>query len=166
MIFVAYDNNIAIYNFHTGKRNETHLRAHSESISSLIVWEEHGYWITGSKDSTIKIWNSQNLVLYELKGHFNTITSLHLSELGRDSDNKFLLSASLDSTIRMWSIQNGKCLNKVNTAYPIKGMIWMRDNIFSIYSDEQISIWSLNRLFSLFSLNSYFDLIIDLAQRA
>jgi WD40 repeat protein len=156
LIFVAYDSNIATYNFHTGKRIETHLGIHTESISSLLLWEEQGYWITGSKDSKIKIWNSQNFVLYELKGHYNTITSLYLSGLGRDSKATFLLSASLDSTIRMWNMEDGKCLYKINTANPIKGMIWMRDNIFSTYSDEKISIWSLNQFFSVFSLNAYY----------
>jgi WD40 repeat protein len=103
------------------------------------------------------MWNSQHYLLYELKGHFNTITGLILTKLSKDNPNVFLLSSSEDSTIRMWNMEDGKCLNKyttfnrrINTAAPIKGMQHMKDNLFCTFSEEKLTLWALNRFFSTY----------------
>ena len=57
--------------------------------------------ISGSIDNDIKVWDiRKNEVLYELKGHTDTITGLSLSPCG-----SYILSNSMDSTIRIWDIR-------------------------------------------------------------
>jgi WD40 repeat protein len=151
ILYAAYDNNVAIYDLNTFKRIEVCHGLHDESISSLLVWEENGYWITGSKDTTIKIWNTQNFMLYTLKDHLQTISSLSWATVGIEQQHTYLLSSSLDSTVRLWNLDDGKCINKINGTSAIHGITWMKDSTFAIYSDDGVEVWTLNHFFCTFS---------------
>jgi WD40 repeat protein len=55
---------------------------------------------TGSRDRTIKLWNSATgEEILTLAGHKNTVTSVTFS-----SDGKTLVSGSEDNTIKIWQL--------------------------------------------------------------
>ena len=63
-------------------------------------------WLSGryTKENSIKIWNiAAGKLEHTLKGHYSTITSIHIS-----SDNNRIISASDDRTIKIWNISTGK----------------------------------------------------------
>jgi Prp8 binding protein len=56
---------------------------------------------SGGIDNDIKVWDlRKQTVLYSMKGHTDTITSLQVSP-----DGQSLLSNAHDSTVRTWNIQ-------------------------------------------------------------
>ncbi|EMD38189.1 hypothetical protein CERSUDRAFT_113343 [Gelatoporia subvermispora B] len=67
------------------------------------------YAATGSRDKTIKIWDTQSgQLLRSLAGHDNWVRALVFHPTG-----KFLLSASDDHTIRVWELATGRCVKTV-----------------------------------------------------
>ncbi|KAI0672853.1 miller-Dieker lissencephaly protein [Trametes maxima] len=67
------------------------------------------YAVTGARDKTIKIWDTQSgQLLRTLHGHDNWVRALVFRPGG-----KFLLSASDDKTIRVWELATGRCVKTV-----------------------------------------------------
>ncbi|KAI8391603.1 dynein regulator [Radiomyces spectabilis] len=63
------------------------------------------YVITGSRDKTIKLWDSSGQLLQTLIGHDNWVRGLVVHPSG-----KYLLSASDDKTIKIWDLKTGRCM--------------------------------------------------------
>jgi Prp8 binding protein len=69
---------------------------------TAVALAEQGHEIySGGIDNDIKVWDARKKeVIYSLKGHTDTITSLQVSP-----DSQSLLSNSHDSTVRTWDIR-------------------------------------------------------------
>ncbi|KAG0175066.1 protein with putative role during mitosis [Apophysomyces sp. BC1015] len=64
------------------------------------------YVVTGSRDKTIKLWDSgSGQLLATLVGHDNWVRGLVVHPSG-----KYLLSASDDKTIKIWDLKTGRCM--------------------------------------------------------
>jgi WD40 repeat protein len=67
---------------------------------------------TGSRDKTIKLWDSRGACIMTLVGHDNWVNAIVFHPGG-----KYLLSVSDDKTIRCWDLsQQGKCVRIVRDA--------------------------------------------------
>ncbi|CAJ0863448.1 16545_t:CDS:10 [Entrophospora sp. SA101] len=62
------------------------------------------YIVTGSRDKTIKLWDSTGQCLRTFVGHDNWVRGLVFHPSG-----KFLLSASDDKTLKIWDVKTGRC---------------------------------------------------------
>ena len=70
-------------------------------VTAVALAEAGNELYSGGIDNDIKVWDVRKMdVLYTLKGHTDTITSLEVSP-----DAQFLLSNSHDSTVRTWDIR-------------------------------------------------------------
>lgn len=68
---------------------------------------------TGSRDKTIKVWDSRGTLIKTLIGHDNWVRGLLFHPGGR-----YLLSVSDDYTIRCWDLsQEGKCVKTIDDAH-------------------------------------------------
>lgn len=72
------------------------LTGHSKSVRSVCVSPNGKLYISGSDDTTIKIWNVQERIEeFTLSGHINCVNSVCIS-----SDGKLIISGSDDNTIK------------------------------------------------------------------
>ncbi|KAF0542995.1 putative platelet-activating factor acetylhydrolase ib alpha subunit [Gigaspora margarita] len=62
------------------------------------------YIVTGSRDKTIKVWDSTGQCVKTLVGHDNWVRGLVFH-----SNGKYLLSASDDKTLKIWDMKTGRC---------------------------------------------------------
>jgi len=81
---------------------------------------------TGSRDKTIKIWDTQTgQCLKTLIGHDNWIRALAFHPTG-----KFLLSASDDKTVRIWDLATGRCTRTLEAhTHFVTCMSWGRTTV-------------------------------------
>ncbi|TWU70948.1 protein with putative role during mitosis [Metarhizium rileyi] len=64
-----------------------------------------GYFATGSRDNSIKIWDSQGTCVRTLIGHKKWVNAIVFHPGG-----KYLLSVADDSTLRCWDLAQGECV--------------------------------------------------------
>ena len=89
--FQLFNNNIDIFILN--------LKEHTEKVSCVCITEN--YYISGSYDNTVRIWNKLNMkCLHILKDYENKVDSLLFND-------NFIISASLLSNkILIWNIKN------------------------------------------------------------
>ena len=76
----------------------TILRGHTDFIKCVECMPRHERIISGSNDTTIRIWDSPNL-LPVLRGHNDCVTSISCHPL-----MDYVVSTSNDGTVRLWNI--------------------------------------------------------------
>ena len=81
--------------------------------------------VTGSVDSTVKIWEKESGEVIHVLRHPAGVSSLALS-----SDGKFIVTGSYDSIVRLWRLPDGILLNEFKGH---RGTVWSVD----ISSDGQ-----------------------------
>ncbi len=111
------------------------LEGHSGSIECLEISQDK--IISGSSDSTIRIWDFSGNCLQILKGHFECVRCLAVSQ------NK-IVSGSSDSTVRIWDF-DGNCL-KVSKGHSdcVLCLVVSQNKIVSGSADETVRIWDFD----------------------
>ena len=115
---------------------------HKDKIICLAISPDGQWLATGSKDNTIKIFDTQ---LFKetttLKGHTDDVTSIKFSP-----DNKFLLSGSKDNTIILWDLnKNVDLLTFKGHSQKVNSVAFSPDSklIASGSDDASILVWDI-----------------------
>ena len=120
-----------------------HTLTHSDQISSFAISPDWQTLVSGSGDSTIKIWQlSTGRELRTLTGHSNSVFSLAISP-----DGETLVSGSVDNTIKIWQLSTGRELRTLTGhSRGVDGLTISPDGqtLVSISSDKTIKIWQLS----------------------
>lgn len=120
-----------VWNLKTGEC-VVRLRGHQGSITAA-QFNANGI-ITGSMDSTIKIFTRQGVCLQTLTGHEKEINCLHF-------DKDVLLSGSEDSTLRIWDLNQRQVAVLEGHQGPVCCVQLFNDKIASGSADTTIKIW-------------------------
>ncbi|CAG8614070.1 684_t:CDS:2, partial [Paraglomus occultum] len=98
------------------------------------------YIVTGSRDKTIKIWDSTGQCVRTLVGHDNWVRGLVFHSSG-----KYLISASDDKTIKIWDIKTGRCYKTVEAhAHFVTCIAFNHGNpvVATGSVDQTVKIWA------------------------
>src|SRR5260370_33333312 len=80
------------------------LRGHSHDISCIEFTNDGLALVSGSYDSTVKVWDTQTgQASSTLAGHRNSILAVALTR-----DGKTLASGSSDQSVKLWNLKTGK----------------------------------------------------------
>lgn len=124
---------------------------HTHRINCIALTSDNNYIISGSKDSTIKIWHipSQSLVS-TLQSHQSAILSLAVTHIP-----KYIISGSEDLSIKIWDFNTKSQISSLEChKYPVKGIAITNDDISMItVSWGVIRFWNIEEKTILYELN-------------
>ena len=118
------------------------IYCHKDHVYCIIIDPLSRILITGSDDSTIKVWKLPNFeLIITFYGHEGFITNLCLNPLCT-----ILLSSSNDKTLRLWSLKSGQIIS-VLSGFTYQAINYCTFNssgsmIVAACEDGSIPIWS------------------------
>ncbi len=113
------------------------LHGHESSVFSLALDGQRLF--SGSKDSTVKIWDlNTNTCTATLQGHDGSASSLAV-------DGQRLFSGSDDNTIKIWDLNTNTCTATLQGHDgSVLSLALDGQRLFSASADGSIKIWDLN----------------------
>jgi len=117
------------------------LRGHSQDIEHVVVTPDGKYVITGSDDSTARVWSlATGTMVAELEGHDGPIETMTLS-----SDGTYLATAGTDGDVRLWEIPSGTGRRLQGHHNTVRGVAFSPDNtkLASTGEDGTLFIWDV-----------------------
>jgi WD40 repeat protein len=122
----------------------THTSAHRSAITALCVSSSMKFYITGSAEGEIKVWDIRTRELKgELKDHKQNVVALQLFE-----DDCHLISASKDRTVVTWDLVHFRRLTSHEAhAGPLTSMFLSKNqcNVYTAGMDRTIAQWDLRQ---------------------
>jgi len=99
------------------------------------------YLASGSRDKTIRLWDSTGVCVHTFVGHDNWVRAIRFHKGG-----KYIISASDDKTIKVWDIATGRCKSTVQAhdhfatcmAYIAEKSLLATGSV-----DQQVKIWEM-----------------------
>lgn len=137
----SYDYKIAVFDADTKKQLHC-LSGHTNRVYSLLLNSERSIVVSGSLDTTIRIWNIiEGCCLYTLVGHQSLTSGMQLR-------GNTLVSANADSTIKVWNIEDGTCLHTLagNNRHfsAVTSLQFLRDDMIVTSSDDgTVKLWDI-----------------------
>ena len=119
------------------------LKGHSSAVHSVAFSPDGKLLISGSIDSTIKLWAlPEGRLLTTLSGHANSVYAVAISP-----DGKLLASGSgnAENTIKLWALPEGKLLTTLKGHYSVNTVAISPDGklLASGSDDHNIKLWAL-----------------------
>lgn len=149
-IFASVTGNIIkLWEVTTGKRLHT-LKGHEDKVSSVVFSPKGDMLVSGSMDSTIKLWKASTGELISTLGaklFFNAGHEKAVTSLAFTSNGKQLVSGGADKTVKVWEVSTGEVLHTLTghkdeiTSIAVTTLM---DNISVIASgsqDKMIKLW-------------------------
>ena len=162
-LFFALKNNSTGEGYLLSTSNNFYIKAHSQTISKLLIYNSNKYLISCSYDKYIKIWdisitdNKSNIkCISQLKGHKGRIYDMDLI-----NDKKILISCGMYKTILIWDIQKLSLIKEIKVTYIYNLMIKYLppNNTNDNNPKELVVIYSNNSYLNIVDINT--NKIID-----
>ena len=138
------------------------LTGHTSEVYSVVISRDGKYLVSGSADSTIKVWNfKEEKEEFTLTGHSDFVKSVAIS-----LDGKYLMSGSQDKTIKVWNFEERR------EEFTLTGHT---DNVTSVVisqdgkylasgsEDKTIKVWNLNERREEMTLLGHTDSVFSVA---
>jgi WD40 repeat protein len=130
------------------------LSGHSHSVNAVAVTADGKRAISGSGDSTLKVWNLETAEeLFTLNGHSHSVYAVAVT-----ADGKRAISGSDDSTLKVWNLETAEELFTLNGhSHSVSAVAVTADGKRAISGsdDSTLKVWNLETAEELFTLNGH-----------
>ena len=122
----------------------TELIGHAAQITSISLSLDGGRAVTGSADSTARVWNvNTGIQLFPpLRGHSGPVQVVNFSQNGQR-----IITTDKGGTLRLWDASNGKLLHKINLPSAAREIACSDDasTIVTSTSSGQVLVWNMQK---------------------
>lgn len=116
--FGSFDKKIRFIDLKSASEKNTSIQGHAGSIKCIYVCEAKKIVITGSFDTSIRVWSIDNgKCLRIFQGHQQTVNCLSM-----DDERDKIVSGSSDKTCRVWNLGKKKCWRTFKHTYQINAV--------------------------------------------
>jgi len=146
------DNTILLINLNDIDNPKT-LNGHTGKISCLANLYKDKF-VSGSEDSSIKLWDLSTKITTTLIGHKDKIISLIRLNINQ------LVSSSFDKAFKVWDLTNFTCINSIKAPSINCKIIKHNENHIISSSPKSIQVWNIttSRCQSIIDLSNVFIL--------
>ncbi|XP_041453812.1 WD repeat-containing protein 97-like isoform X10 [Lytechinus variegatus] len=145
--FAVCESNIAVFNLHDGVMLEYKRNLHVRKITSILFFNPLKYLVTGARDGSVKVWDTDWHLKLVFVGHRGPVTALSVYPYG-----PYIISGSEDTTMRVWSLETCDEVDLIEAGVPIAGLGTQlkNDDVFS-FADTTVDLWKLRHIHNLFT---------------
>jgi platelet-activating factor acetylhydrolase IB subunit alpha len=137
-----------------------HMKGHKDQISQIAFHPLYDILATASKDSSIKIWESESGEIEKtLKGHTKKVNSIAFNRTGT-----MLASCGQDSMIKIWSMEKQQWIKTISGhEHNISRVKFLPsgDQIVTSSWDKTIKVWEVRTGFCVKTFNGHDGWIYD-----
>ncbi|XP_073536213.1 WD repeat-containing protein 97 isoform X2 [Phyllobates terribilis] len=146
MCYAACGTSVWEYDLMDGTLRRVRQHLHARVISGLLYSAELHLLISGSRDGSIKVWDSAGLLVAVFVGHTGPVTVLSLTSSGT-----VLVSGSEDASLRTWDLTTQEQMEEQRMSGPVLGLVAFfssEDRIVS-YGRNELHVWQVQHLYQL-----------------
>jgi WD40 repeat protein len=117
------------------------VQAHEDEVNGIAISLDNKRMLTGSNDSTIKLWDFESLELQKtFSDHTRAVRSVTFSDKGDQ-----ILSGSDDQTVKLWDLQGNILLTIEAHANEVRSVEFSQDmkKILTSSADNTAKIWDM-----------------------
>ncbi len=118
------------------------LNGHSKSVSAVAVTEDGKYAVSGSWDTTLKVWElATGTEVRTLTGHSDSVYAVAVT-----GDGKYAVSGSWDTTLKVWDLATGKEIHTLTGHSSwVNAVAVTGDSKYAVSSsrDKTLKVWEL-----------------------
>lgn len=121
--------------------HEKTLLGHDAGVTSIAITPDSNYIVTGSADSTVKIWDvDSDESPISLNGHKDEVLSVNVTP-----DGKKIISGAYDNNIHIWNFVSGQLLRTISVPTCITAIAITSDSQYLVAADnnKKITKWNL-----------------------
>ncbi|OGV56472.1 MAG: hypothetical protein A2X45_03405 [Lentisphaerae bacterium GWF2_50_93] len=136
------------------------FEGHTGSVGSASFSPDGKYALSGSSDSTLKLWNvDTGRCLITFVGHTRSVYSVNFSP-----DGKYACSGGLDNNVKLWDIKTGQCLRTfIGHTDWVRSVRFSPDGKYALSgsNDKTLKLWNLQSGQCLHTFDGHMDSVIS-----
>ncbi|KAI9330745.1 hypothetical protein BDR26DRAFT_871157, partial [Obelidium mucronatum] len=142
-LYIIVNSKILVYNSMstTLPLVDQHLQIAHRQVTCLVNYHPYGFTVVGSKDGSIKVLNSANVVVHEFWSQYKAVTALAVYPYG-----PVVVATSMDKSIRMYSLRSFKEVYCLQLQDQPLSMRILDENTMYVTCIDAVMVWSLNHI--------------------
>jgi WD40 repeat protein len=142
------------------------LKGHTEKVMSVAFSPDGVSLVSGSHDTTLKIWNLATNQARTFKGHRESPYFGGINSVAFSPDGKTVASGGNDKTIKLWDVLTGKEIcTFTGHAEKVYSIVFSPDGkiLASGSKDRTIKLWSIEKYKGIYTIPGHSDEVLCVA---
>ncbi|XP_073412661.1 WD repeat-containing protein 97 [Dendrobates tinctorius] len=144
--YAACGTSVWEYDLMDGTLLRVRRHLHARAISSLLYSAPLHLLISGSRDGSIKVWDSAEQLVAVFVGHTGPVTVLSLISSGT-----VLVSGSEDSSLHTWDLTTQEQMEEQRMSGPVLGLVafFRNEDYIVTHGHNELQVWQVQHLCKL-----------------